>query len=309
MEHAESKIERALFLTGMAAVLALAVLQFLSAVADDISRKKVVPIVVLSDPPALLSYHPDSLKVDIVHLPENAVPNLTGSNLQKAHAVESFFMPEISSANPVWYIVPPKSALAGEISLWDSSREWIKNWRTEPALVLKYAALLGELARQELTNLPLYELAFLALELPRLDISDFRIAMVPGKRRGRKFISDEEESAILARSVGISAPAAATSEEQKTVTAEVYNATGRPRVALEATKFLRTKGIDVVFFGNHPETESASRIIDRSGRISASETVRHLLDLDSLEIHSELDKSRYADVTVILGADFALPVE
>ncbi|MFH1619102.1 MAG: LytR C-terminal domain-containing protein [bacterium] len=102
------------------------------------------------------------------------------------------------------------------------------------------------------------------------------------------------------------------SADNAIITVEVLNATNRPGVALKVTRFLRRKSgntVDVVSFGNHSSAEGRTAIVDRSGKIAASERVRSLLGLDSTEIRSEPDRSRLTDVTVIVGRDFSLPAE
>ena len=87
------------------------------------------------------------------------------------------------------------------------------------------------------------------------------------------------------------------------ITVEVLNATGRPGTARIGTRLLRRAGIDVVYFGNAPETGlDSTRIIVRRGSTSLGERVRSALGSGRVEV--QLDSTRLLDVSVLLGADF-----
>lgn len=91
-----------------------------------------------------------------------------------------------------------------------------------------------------------------------------------------------------------------------TIVVEVLNASGRPGNARVGTRVLRRAGIDVVFFGNAPETLGiidSTRIIVRRGSARAGERVRQVLGRGRVEV--QLDSARLLDASVLLGADFA----
>jgi hypothetical protein len=90
------------------------------------------------------------------------------------------------------------------------------------------------------------------------------------------------------------------------IVVEVLNASGRPGNARVGTRVLRRAGIDVVFFGNAPETLGiidSTRIIVRRGSARAGERVRQVLGRGRVEV--QLDSARLLDASVLLGADFA----
>lgn len=269
MESPKPKIERVILILGMGMVILAMICHFFSPIARTLDKQIDLQIAVLSDPPVMLRYHPSSLTADIVQLPENAV-EIDGPR----------GMPGLEKT-PQWYVIPP----SGDV--WPAIKKWLINWRTNPGLIFKYAAFLWKLHSENLTNISLYDLILLALEVPHMDVSDFCIVTAPHTQSG------------LARRT------AATTHSK--VTAEVLNATGRRHLAHKVRKFLISNGVDVVYFGNYKQLQVNTMIIDRSGRKSASEEVRGLLGLESIEIHSEPDKTRLADVTVVVGKDFSLP--
>ncbi|HUQ15169.1 MAG TPA: LytR C-terminal domain-containing protein [Gemmatimonadales bacterium] len=86
------------------------------------------------------------------------------------------------------------------------------------------------------------------------------------------------------------------------VTVEVLNGTKRPGVARAATRMLRRRGLDVVYFGNADEAVDSTRVIVRRGDPGRGRDVR--LALGAGRILVEPDTLRRVDVSVILGADF-----
>ena len=90
------------------------------------------------------------------------------------------------------------------------------------------------------------------------------------------------------------------------VTIEVLNASGRAGLARGATRVLRRRGLDVVFFGNADAPADSTRILVRRGDPGAGRDVRDALGLGRVAI--EPDTLRRVDVSVILGRDFRIPV-
>jgi len=87
------------------------------------------------------------------------------------------------------------------------------------------------------------------------------------------------------------------------VRVEVLNAGGRPDMARRAVDILRSRGFDVVYFGNAESFgHDTSRVLDRVGRIDAARDVADALGIEMVE--SEADRNLYLDVTVRLGLDW-----
>ena len=94
------------------------------------------------------------------------------------------------------------------------------------------------------------------------------------------------------------------------VTVEVLNASGKPGLAKVATRLLRRAGIDVVAFGNAPEsvgTLDSTRITVRRGTGDVGERVRKPLGVGRVSVQP--DTTRLLDASVFLGADFAPRLE
>ena len=90
------------------------------------------------------------------------------------------------------------------------------------------------------------------------------------------------------------------------MTVEVLNASGKPGLAKTATRILRRAGIDVLNFGNAPDsigTLDSTRIVVRRGSSAVGERLRKALGVGRVVV--ELDGRRLLDASVLLGADFA----
>ena len=86
------------------------------------------------------------------------------------------------------------------------------------------------------------------------------------------------------------------------VTVEVLNGTKRAGVARAATRMLRRRGLDVVFFGNADAAVDSTRVVVRRGDSVAGREVRQAIGVGRLVV--EPDTFRRVDVSVILGPDF-----
>ena len=87
----------------------------------------------------------------------------------------------------------------------------------------------------------------------------------------------------------------------KRIRVEVLNGTQRAGLARTATRVLRERGIDVVFFASGPAAES-TRILVRRGDPGQGSTVADALGGGRVSV--EPDTLRRVDVTVLLGQDW-----
>ena len=87
----------------------------------------------------------------------------------------------------------------------------------------------------------------------------------------------------------------------------MLNGTKRAGVARAATRMLRRRGLDVVFFGNADAAVDSTRVIVRRGDPGRGREVQRALGDGDLVV--EPDTLRRVDVSVMLGADFRLRSE
>ena len=86
------------------------------------------------------------------------------------------------------------------------------------------------------------------------------------------------------------------------IVVEVLNGTSRPGFARAATRSLRRRGLDVVFFGTADTRVEATRILVRRGDPGRGRDVRDALGVGRVVVQP--DTTRRVDVSVILGSDF-----
>ena len=88
---------------------------------------------------------------------------------------------------------------------------------------------------------------------------------------------------------------------RQTLTVEVLNGSGRSALARTATRELRRKGFDVVYFGG-ARTLRVSQVLARQVEVGAAREVAAALGIDS--VVASRDTTRRVDVSVWLGEDY-----
>jgi hypothetical protein len=84
---------------------------------------------------------------------------------------------------------------------------------------------------------------------------------------------------------------------------EVLNASGVAGLARRGTERLRSRGFDVVYYGNASGfSPDSSVVIDRAGNAAAADSVAGALRVRSVRV--DPDSTLYLDVTVVLGKDW-----
>jgi hypothetical protein len=86
---------------------------------------------------------------------------------------------------------------------------------------------------------------------------------------------------------------------------QVLNATATRGLARRATAFLRDRGFDVVELATAPQPRDSTLVIHRSGNTAWAQLVARALG--GARVESRPDSSRYLDVTVLVGRDWAPP--
>ncbi|MBX6363237.1 MAG: LytR C-terminal domain-containing protein [Gemmatimonadetes bacterium] len=93
---------------------------------------------------------------------------------------------------------------------------------------------------------------------------------------------------------------------ESTIRVEVLNGSGLPGRARDATEQLRSRGYDVVYFGNASDGPwAASRVIDRVGHRERAEGVARALGIRQVE--TRVDSTLLLDATVVIGKDWRPP--
>lgn len=148
------------------------------------------------------------------------------------------------------------------------------------------------------SSLSRYDNFLLAREMLQIDPSRRRYALFPLKPLRRGFAVDEPAREALWRD--IEEPGAS---EGAGPVAEVLNSSLKPGKALEVTRELRQKGIDVVYYGNASVLSRQTWVLDRRGRQAPARQVQQALGKRA-KFLTEVDLNRQVDATVILGEDY-----
>lgn len=124
----------------------------------------------------------------------------------------------------------------------------------------------------------------------------------------RQFIAKKDGSSVL-----ISLPEEATTltskmwmeKQYRDIKVEVLNGIGVDGIAAEVTDFLREKGFDVVKTDDAGRTDYIySMVKDRTGNLYSARNLAEILNIDTLSVLQEINKSLILDATVILGKDY-----
>jgi hypothetical protein len=216
-------------------------------------------------------YRPASRTLEILHFPRRAAGRRSKDAGAAAAAIAAFY--EEAGGDPA------SSGFYAEISPagLEALLRGLASWRTSPRALAAAARDAGGR-----TNFGPYCRAALVFEALSLDSS--RLVISQGGAPG----------------AGAPLPEDGGGE----VTAQVLNASGRRGAADEVTRFLRSRGVDVIDFGNYVSVQPRTKIVNCSGGIEGARRVRGLLGLGGLEIYSKPEKNPVAGVRVIIGLDF-----
>ena len=312
MEQTVRKKQIVILAAGGIISVALAAAHYLSPIARGLSANADVELVLLSkERPMLFIYHSFSKTVNAVRLPAGAARG--SSAYQRAGEVlSSFFGAGVPAGAPSYIEVQAPDM--------DAFEDLLNNWRARPAQLGRLVRWLAELRKSDATNLTAHDMALLALELSRMNSSNFikedldnsgasaaaKKGAVPGnlpavgadRPAGLRDTVTQRPGAPVSPAAGEPSPAAAA------VRLEVLNASGKTDLAAQVTKLLRKKGFDVINFGTYGRRAARTKIINCSGDLKAARSLRAALDLGGLEIYSKSDKMTIAQVRIILGEDF-----
>lgn len=99
----------------------------------------------------------------------------------------------------------------------------------------------------------------------------------------------------------------ARAPEGTRIRVEVLNASEASGLARRGTMHLRDRGFDVVYYGTERPLRDSTVVLDRSNHPEWAALVARALG--GVPVESAPDTSRYLDVTVLLGPDWAPPPE
>jgi hypothetical protein len=258
-----------------------------------------------SRPPAfyLLVYSWDNRALHVIQMPETgaAVKSYT-STLRKTTWSAEAAAPAADRALAQFYgqqvneWVQPRLCLRWFSEMTDPQdleqvRTWILTWPRTLRFWLELPREVRISWRRGNPRPNAYDSAVLAREAFQLNAHRLRLHILPQFRDRATFFSR------------LNTPPP-TDFGPNALTVAILNASGEPGVALQATKVLRWRGLDVVDFRNAPSRSLLTRFIDRTSSYSEAASVARTLGCEEPEIMDEMDLSRRERVTVLLGQDY-----
>jgi len=184
----------------------------------------------------------------------------------------------------------------------------------DPKMLLKFPKIYRNIRDNIWTNLNFWDFLALANEVRSFDYKNLRVQSLPGKSeyiRGVDYWVLDEKMAeevvqVIMNSyrVGQRAywPVYSGEKLDRIVKVEVWNATDRKDLAYDVQRRLREYGIDAVRWGNFGIYKKYTIVIDRLGDIELAHKVAKIVG--SKVIKTEIDKTRFVDLSIILGNDF-----
>jgi len=184
----------------------------------------------------------------------------------------------------------------------------------DPKMLLKFPKIYRNMRNNIWTNLNFWDFLALANEVRSFDYENLRVQSLPGKSeyiRGVDYWVLDEKMAeevvqVIMNSYRIGQkayrPVYSGEKLDRIVKVEVWNATNRKDLAYDVQRRLREYGIDAVRWGNFGIYKKYTTIIDRLGDIELAHKVAKIVG--SRVIKTEIDKTRFVDLSIILGNDF-----
>ena len=169
MEQSVKKRQIMILAAGGLVTRALVAAHYLSPISRRLAANEDVELVLLNkDRPMLFVYHSFSRTLNAVRLPARAARS--GSAYQRACEILKLFPKggEAAQAEPAYIEV---SAAGGPDM--GAFEDLVNTWRARPARLAGAVRYLSALKKSEATNLSVHELVLLALELSRLNSSNF----------------------------------------------------------------------------------------------------------------------------------------
>jgi len=131
----------------------------------------------------------------------------------------------------------------------------------------------------------------LTLELRRVALENLEPALFP---------EDAAAPGFLARAFAVRREPLA---EEKAIVVEVLNGTDAAGLAAQATKVLRSRGMDAMVLGQAERPRSRTVIFDRTGEFERAARVRAALGCPTAIAATRIDPLRGVDASVELGGD------
>lgn len=260
-------------------------------------------VAILTQPAMTLAYNPAQHKVHLTTHKRRKTPQAPQENAQ-----DVFKKAGIRSDRVRYYL--PQNTHRDEY--WEHFKGVLGMWRYNPLLAARAVWDYTQACHDKRTNISAGEFLLLMLDASRLEITDFTV-----RHAGEE---PKKKSSAKKATVAADGPPAPTPDlaplalQDRPLTIDVLNASGKKGAARELTQYLREKSqkgllrVDVLQQDNYPGgRQKISRIVDYTGRLVQLKQLSTAIGLNN-EIVSEKSDNAICDAAVIIGEDFKQPL-
>jgi len=171
---------------------------------------------------------------------------------------------------------------------------------TNPLLIARFPQFAAIMLTEVKTNLSAWDMLACIIELKDIHTNNIRLAQLPGAPRKELWIVDNDNCSGLFDKILCSTTTAAAVQGPKP-RIEVWNASGKPKLAEAATWLLRQQGFDVISYGTFSTRQKKTLIKDLTGDIRGAQRIGEIISCG--EVVTRFDEKRYMDISVTLGED------
>jgi len=171
-----------------------------------------------------------------------------------------------------------------------------------PIVLLRLPEIVRVMSKEIKTNLTFWDLLSGVLEFKDLRAKDIRLAQLPGTPKTDYWEIDAENCAGLLDKIFPSSNTVTSSGPK--IRVEVWNASGKNKLAEKINWVLRQQGYDVIEWGTFSVRQKKTLIKDLTGDLRSAQRIAEILNCG--EVITRYDTKRFIDISVTLGEDCAI---
>jgi LCP family protein required for cell wall assembly len=168
-----------------------------------------------------------------------------------------------------------------------------------PYVLLRLPTIAHVLTSEIKTNLTFWDVLAGLLELKDLHAKDIRLAQLPGTPKNDYWEVDADNCTGLLDKIFPSASTTVSTGPR--IRVEVWNASGKNKLAEKVNWILRQQGYDVVDWGTFSVRQKKTLIKDLTGDLRSAQHITDILSCG--EVVTRYDAKRFVDISVTLGED------
>jgi len=169
-----------------------------------------------------------------------------------------------------------------------------------PMLIMRMPQMVHIILSEVKTNLTVWDMLACMIELKDLRTNNVRLAQLPGTPR-KDFLWEVDRDNLTGLFDKILVSTSTAAAQGPKVRIEVWNASGKTKLAEKITWILRDRGFDVINYGTYGATQKKTLIKDLTGDLRAAQKIAEILSCG--EVVTRYDDKRFIDISVTLGED------